>query len=94
MRKQITADELGVLRRVAYERLDSYINGLAKKEDIFKWAKEIVISQNFEQICEQDKLLGDIIQVLFELHHKDGRFDPSIELFSKYKEKLERALKR
>jgi len=63
-------------RQVVSKKIKEYLNSELSKQDVYEWAKEIVVSSEYEKISKTDKLLGDAIQVLWELHHADGKFDP------------------
>lgn len=93
MKPLITNDELKVLKEAVLQKLNNYLNNVETKEEVFKWAEQILISSKFDAIDEKDKILSEAIQVLYELHHPDGKFDPTQEELIFYKKKLEESMK-
>ena len=76
-------------KKLAIAKLKGYLNNTISKKEVYKWASAIVVSSKFDNLDKSDKLLSDAIQAMFELHHEDGKFDPSREELEKYLEALE-----
>jgi hypothetical protein len=76
-------------RNTVLEKLKGYLDNTISKKEIFEWAHSIVITQDYDKISKTDKLLSESIHALWQLHHDDGKFDPSREELEYYMKCLE-----
>ncbi len=79
------------LKKTLLEKLNGFLIGDITKQEVYEWAQNIVVGPEYEKICNKNKLVGEAIQALFELHHEgeEIKFDPSRDELIYYKECLE-----
>ena len=80
---------MSINKQEVLTKLNDYLCKRISKNDVYEWANKIVMSKDFDRLEKTDKLLSDAIQVLWELHHEGGKFDPTQEELEYFQRCLE-----
>lgn len=70
-------------------KINNYLEGEVGKEEISKWALNIVIDSEFNEIAKRDKLLAESICALASLHDENEEFNTPNEVLKYYRDRLE-----